>query len=177
MRERAAVVTFIPRVPVGSIKFNWILTTTWPPPPPLPRSLALLHLCARARQCVCASDGAFIVVVVVVVVVPPVRFLHAIISVNRRCTAATYIQQAHSLCDGGDVTECHRHHASADGACGNTARGKMQQCSTRPALMRFRSPFPSYILINCSSCSNILYYYTACNVVEHGRVISNTAIV
>jgi len=62
------------------------------------------------------SDGAFIVVVVVV---PPVRFLHAIISVNRLCIAETYIQQAHNLRGGGggsDVTECYRHRASANGA-------------------------------------------------------------
>lgn len=82
------------------------------------RSRALLHLCAQSRQRVCVLDGAFIVVVVVVVVVPPVRFLHAIISVNRLRIAETYIQQAHNLRGGGgsDVTECYRHRASANGA-------------------------------------------------------------
>jgi hypothetical protein len=56
-RERAAVVTFIPRVPVGSIKFNWILTTTttttWPPPPLLVRELYSIYARRLASVCVC----------------------------------------------------------------------------------------------------------------------------
>lgn len=52
MRERELPLLHLYRVPVGSIKFNWILTTTtWPPPPTVRARIRrdLLHLYRVSR--------------------------------------------------------------------------------------------------------------------------------
>jgi len=112
--------------------------------------------------CVCVSDGAFIVVVVVVVFVPPVRFLHAIISVNRRCITETYttgIQPPRRRWrDGMPPPPRGRGWRWVD-----TRGGRCSTRDLRAALsVRFRS-----ILIKCwnSNMYNILDYLNSCSLV------------